>query len=171
MIMFLEMINTNYFFVVSDLCDSINQAIYQNNIPIYGKGLGWMSNCHSTNMRASGYIYNYELYQVYNQIANSINANPTDSEDLKKLQTEMLTTKKQYLDPILACDTLYSTLISNEAEICKLGSNRSYKVFINYFWLMIVVLFVFWGFNRNVPVIRRRLYDLNEKLMAEESAY
>ncbi len=36
----------SYFFIYSDLCDSVYDAIYKNQIPIYGKGLGYLTSCY-----------------------------------------------------------------------------------------------------------------------------
>lgn len=176
MIMFLEIINTNYFFLISDLCDSVNQSIYENKMPIYGKGLGWISSCHSSDVRAKGYMYNYDLFKAYSSIQTKIDdlekqGSTAAVSDLKTLQSNILTEKRANLDPILSCDAVYSTLIKNEVYICKYGPERSYNIFITYFWLMISILFMFWGFNRNVMLIKRRVYEMHEKLMAEESAF
>jgi uncharacterized membrane protein len=40
MIIFFEGLLASYFFVYSDLCDAVYGAMYQNEFPIYNKGLG-----------------------------------------------------------------------------------------------------------------------------------
>jgi len=177
-IMFLEANNINYYFIITDMCDSINQSIYNNQIPIYGKGLGWITNCHSSDLRTKGFAYNYNLFNANQEIEKLLGklkedevANNNSISDLQYLQKEILKTKKEYLDPILTCDAMYNNIISLEDVICKNGLSYSKIVFTNYFWLMICMLFVFWGFNRNVLLIERFIYDEKEKLMAEESAY
>lgn len=175
LIMFLQVINTNYFFLISDLCDSINQAIYENNMPIYGKGLGWLSHCHSSETKTKGYMYNYDLYKAYTSLQTKMDAldDTTSSKytTYKSIQTSILSVKQANLDPILTCDSVYNSLISNEVNICSSGPEKSYNIFIMYFWLMITVLFLFWAFNRNVMLIKRKIYNIHERLMAEESAY
>jgi hypothetical protein len=178
MIMFLEANNINYFFIITDMCDSINQSIYNNKIPIYGKGVGWITNCHSSDLRTKGFAYNYNLYNANQEIEKllvNLNEDPVANDDniyeLERLQNDILKTKKEYLDPILTCDVMYNNIISLEDLICKNGLSYSKTVFTNYFWLMICMLFVFWGFNRNVLLIERYHYDENEKLMAQESSY
>ena len=177
MIMFLQAINTYYFFLVSDICDSVNQAIYSSNLPIYGKGLGYIVNCHSPQVLSKGYSYNYELYKISESIDSYIELHKEEKESkakIEKLEAQkknILTVKKKYLDTILNCNSMYLNIIGIEDTLCRDGPRYSYNIFTNYFWLMISVLFVFWGFNRNVLVIKRRIYDVNEKLMAEEVDY
>jgi hypothetical protein len=45
MIIFFEGLLASYFFIYSDLCDAVHGAIYENEFPIYNKGLGVLVSC------------------------------------------------------------------------------------------------------------------------------
>lgn len=169
---FMQAINSNYFFFVSDYCDSVYQAMYEDKIPIHGVGLGVTNSCHSLEVKSKGFAFNYQLYNIYNDIEEHMKDYPIEKqESLKELQNQIVKLKGQYLDPILTCEIALTSIKTIESLVCKTGSSNSYHVLMNNFLLMLSVVFVFWGMNRLVPVIKRNLYDLNEKLMAEESEY
>ena len=171
MMMFLQAINLNNFFVVTDYCDSVNQAIYQDKLPIHYQGIGWMYSCHSSDIISKGYSYHYQLYQISQSLEAKIKTKPENEVELIDINSEIINTKKKNLDPLLTCNAVKNVLVNTEKDFCKEASQYAYYIFVNYFWSMFAIIFVFLGFNRLVCVIKRRLFDLNQKLMAEESSY
>lgn len=158
LVVFIQAINSTYFFILADVCESVNQAIYTNKFPVYGKGLGWFYNCHSTEVQTYLYMINNELADAF-KIAN---------DDQKISIVEM---KKQNLDPILTCDSSYNSLVITESRLCKNGPEQSYRILIVYLFLFLSVLFVGWGFNRFVPIVSKWTIEYNERVAAEESTY
>ena len=169
LIVFISAINSSFFFVSADLCDSTYNAIYTNEMPVYNKGIGWFANCHSGKTRNLLYMINDNLYSIYKTDIETYNGNKEGAllEEIKKI----IDIKNNNLDPLITCDALYRNLISLEANMCKNGPAYSFKIFELYFWLFLSVIILFWGFNRLVPVVSRKTKEINEKLLAEESAY
>lgn len=160
LLVFIEAINSIFLFVSADICDSVNQSMYGKAFPAYGKGIGWFANCHSSEANTNLFMINNKLYELYQ-------ANKDDID----LATYLVKTKNTYLDPIITCDSLYTSLVNIEYDLCKDGPQRAHVVFSIYFWLFLSVMVVFWGINRLVPIASKRMVEYTEKIMSEEVTY
>lgn len=173
-IMAIEAVNCGYFFVVSDLCQSVNDAIYKDKFPVYNKGIGFLMNCNDLETRSAAFSLNYELAQVhkaYNDILLDPKADSKQFTLAIKMTDMIQEVKNNNLDPLLTCLPMYMSLVETEYSLCRHSSEISLNLFVNYFWVVLSVLLLSWGFNRMVPLIRRKIFEDQQRLLAEEVDY
>lgn len=171
LILFFQGLNASYYFVYSDVCHSVNDAIYGNAFPIANKGLGYYINCFDKDTKGSLYYLNYELSRISSDIDQKISSDNTSEEDLTKLKLlkeELLIIGMKYLKPMLSCAHVYTSVQDVEKTICTNGMNWSYQLLMSYSWLFLIILLTGISTNKLSSIAWRRRVEMEAMLALEE---
>ena len=109
--------NSKYFFFYSDLCGSINGALYKNEFPVAGQSLGYYYNCFDKQTKAELYGIRFSLYKIGME---------SDDENHKSARNEYNSLNKDSLSPQLNCQLVTEIVPKIEEEFCKENLERIY---------------------------------------------
>ena len=157
LIIFLQMKNFQMFFIMTDLCQSNQQAIYQSKLPIYGKGLGWINNCYNSTTKIEFYALNQHLRTLYE-----------DDTIENEIKENILSFKNNVLDKFLTCESMYNNLVQTEDALCYYSPTRLYVLIIYYFILFIPCLILTWGSLRLYEVVKKNIEDNETFILSKE---
>lgn len=119
--------NAKFFFYYGDICDTVNGALYSNEIPVADQALGYYYNCLPLKTKAQLYEIRYRLYDsAYNQ--DNIDKEITDSYDALN---------DGFLVPLFNCKIVSEVIPMIEQEFCQSGLEEMYNILLLLTWLLI----------------------------------
>ena len=156
-LLILEGFNAKYFFFYSDMCDSVNSALYSNEFPVADQSLGYYYNCFPTNTKAILYNIRYKLYQNLNDDEEIINS-------YKKLTEETL-------DKLFNCEMVNNVLPNIEREFCKDSLEHMYSIVTLLPWILLSGLCVAIGSRRLQVLIWKKKMEIEEMIENKEAIF
>ena len=156
-LLILEGFNAKYFFFYSDMCDSVNSALYSNEFPVADQSLGYYYNCFPTNTKAMLYNIRYKLYQNLNDDEEIINS-------YKKLTEETL-------DKLFNCEMVNNVLPNIEREFCKDSLEHMYTIVTLLPWILLSGLCVAIGSRRLQVLIWKKKMEIEEMIENKEAIF
>lgn len=156
-LLILEGFNAKYFFFYSDMCDSVNSALYSNEFPVADQSLGYYYNCFPTNTKAMLYNIRYKLYQNLNDDEEIINS-------YKKLSEETL-------DKLFNCEMVNNVLPNIEREFCKDSLEHMYSIVTLLPWILLSGLCVAIGSRRLQVLIWKKKMEIEEMIENKEAIF
>jgi hypothetical protein len=156
-LLILEGFNAKYFFFYSDMCDSVNSALYSNEFPVADQSLGYYYNCFPTNTKAMLYNIRYKLYQNLNDDEEIINS-------YKKLTEETL-------DKLFNCEMVNNVLPNIEREFCKDSLEHMYSIVTLLPWILLSGLCVAIGSRRLQILIWKKKMEIEEMIENKEAIF
>ena len=156
-LLILEGFNAKYFFFYSDMCDSVNSALYSNEFPVADQSLGYYYNCFPTNTKAMLYNIRYKLYQNLNDDEEIINS-------YKKLSEETL-------DKLFNCEMVNNVLPNIEREFCKDSLEHMYSIVTLLPWILLSGLCVAIGSRRLQVLIWKKKMEIEEMIENKEAVF
>ena len=156
-LLILEGFNAKYFFFYSDMCDSVNSALYSNEFPVADQSLGYYYNCFPTNTKAMLYNIRYKLYQNLNDDEEIINS-------YKKLTEETL-------DKLFNCEMVNNVLPNIEREFCKDSLEHMYSIVTLLPWILLSGLCVAIGSRRLQVLIWKKKMEIEEMIENKEAIF
>lgn len=121
--------NARFFFYYTDLCDSVNSALYSNEFPVADQSLGYYYNCFTLETKAKLYNIRYKLYEnvmKYNE----------DNEYYKKYDT----LSQEVLQSQFDCEIVSDVVPEIEKDFCKDSLNNVYTILLLMTWLFLAGL-------------------------------
>jgi hypothetical protein len=156
-LLILEGFNAKYFFFYSDMCDSVNSALYSNEFPVADQSLGYYYNCFPTNTKSMLYNIRYKLYQNLNDDEEIINS-------YKKLTEETL-------DKLFNCEMVNNVLPNIEREFCKDSLEHMYSIVTLLPWILLSGLCVAIGSRRLQVLIWKKKMEIEEMIENKEAIF
>ena len=117
-----------YFFFYSDLCGTINGALYSNEFPVAGQSLGYYYNCYDRQTKAELYGIRFVLYK---------SAMESISEYHQKAIEKYHFLNNNILMPQLNCEIVTEIVPKIENDFCKDNLIRLYDIIKLMNWLLI----------------------------------
>ena len=156
-IIILEGYNARFFFFYSDVCDSVNSAIYSNEFPVPGQSLGYYYNCFPTNVKASWYNIKYKLYQNIN--------------DNNKLQEYYNNLTESDLASVFDCEIVNQFLPTIEKNFCKDSLDHMYSIVTLMTWVLLTGLGIAIGVRRLQVLIWKKKMEIEEMIENKEAIF
>ena len=156
-LLILEGFNAKYFFFYSDMCDSVNSALYSNEFPVADQSLGYYYNCFPTNTKAMLYNIRYKLYQNLNDDEEIINSYKILSEET--------------LDKLFNCEMVNNVLPNIEREFCKDSLEHMYSIVTLLPWILLSGLCVAIGSRRLQVLIWEKKMEIEEMIKNKETIF
>ena len=156
-LLILEGFNAKYFFFYSDMCDSVNSALYSNEFPVADQSLGYYYNCFPTNTKAILYNIRYKLYQNLNDDEEIINSYKILSEET--------------LDKLFNCEMVNNVLPNIEREFCKDSLEHMYSIVTLLPWILLSGLCVAIGSRRLQVLIWKKKMEIEEMIENKEAIF
>lgn len=170
-ILLFEGVITTYYFIYSDVCQEVHDAIYENKFPISDKGLGFFVSCFNSKTKSALYSYAYQLDQVDNEIKIRLNSNTTNSEDFEtyvKFQKEIKTAKEDHLSKLIECSHVYNSVTFYEDRFCVNGMAWARFLLSSYTWLFLIIFLTAYAVNRMKPVVEKKKSEIESMLQNED---
>ena len=118
-----------FFFFYSDLCGTINGALYSKEFPVAGHSLGYYYNCYDRQTKAELYGIRFVLFR---SAIESINEH--HQEALEKYHL----LNNNVLIPQLNCEIVNEIVPTIESDFCKDNLIRLYDIIILMNWLLLI---------------------------------
>ncbi len=146
-----EGVTTKYFFLYGDLCQSIYNAIRENEFPVPEKGLGYYINCLNKTVKSELYSINYQLNKASkydSSIINYINLN---------------------VKPLLNCEVVYESIPILEKEFC-VNTLDWFQIIIQLsLWLILSTFILANGIGRIEVLVWKKKKEIDSMIENEES--
>jgi hypothetical protein len=171
LLLIFEGITASYYFVYSDVCTNVNNAIYKNAFPIPDKGIGYYVSCFDGRAKSRVFYLRYELDGISANIAQKLEIGGLTEQqttDLKGLQENINATQTNSIEPLVQCELVYSNVQKMEETICLKGMNWSYNLLTGYTWLFLVILLTSYSVNRLSPIVWKKQVEIESMLEQEE---
>ena len=154
----IEGYNAKFFFYYGDICDSVNGALYSNEIPVADQALGYYYNCLPLRTKASLYQIRYRLYDAaYN--------NKNENEDIISSYENVNTNT---FVPLFNCETVSKVVPTIESEFCKDGLAEMYDILLLLTWLILAELVEAVATRRLEALIWKRKKEIESMLLNQE---
>jgi len=150
---------SKFYFYYSDLCQSVNGAIYKNEFPVANKGLGYYINCLDLKTKSSLFSINYQISFFKDSISDEI---------IKKESEKII---EENINPLLNCSLVYNIIPQIEEEFCKNGMELFSDLITLFLWLMIFILFLFYSIRRLEILVWVKHVEIEEIMENEEAMY
>ena len=165
-IIIFEGVLTTYYFIYSDACQDVHDAIYQNKFPIAEVGFGFLTSCFTAKTRASLYSFSYQLDSVEADIKNKIAAG--GNYDFAYLQAQIKEFKQGNLEELLSCRHVYESYEFVEKRLCVNGMKWANQLITFYSWLFIIILLCAYAVNRMKPLVEKKKNEIESMRMNED---
>lgn len=153
----LEGYNARFFFYYSDICDSVNSALYSNEFPVAGQSLGYYYNCFPTKTKASWYNIKYKLYQNIN-----------NNDVLQEYYDEI--TNSEFAK-LFDCKIVNEFLPNIEENFCKNSLDHMYSIVSLMTWLLLTALGISIGVRRLQVLIWKKKMEIEEMIENKEAIF
>ena len=150
---------SKFYFYYSDLCQSVNGAIYKNEFPVTNKGLGYYINCLDLKTKSFLFSINYQISFFKDSISDEI---------IKKESEKII---EENINPLLNCSLVYNIIPQIEEEFCKNGMELFSDLITLFLWLMIFILFLFYSIRRLEILVWVKHVEIEEIMENEEAMY
>ena len=150
--------NAKFFFYYGDICDTVNGALYSNEIPVADQALGYYYNCFPLKTKAQLYELRYKLYDAaYNH-----------AEDQEEIVNTYETLNSATLEPVFNCEMVSTVIPLIEKEFCKDGLGEMYNVLLLLTWLLLALTVEAIGTRRLEVLIWKRRMEIESMLQNQE---
>ena len=142
---------TKYFFLYGDLCQSIYNAIRENEFPVPDKGLGYYINCLNKTVKSELYSINYQLNKASkydSSINNYINLN---------------------VKPLLNCEVVYESIPILEKDFCLNTLDWFENIIQLSLWLILTTFILANGIGRIEVLVWKKKKEIESMIENEES--
>jgi len=156
-LLILEGYNAKFFFYYSDICDSVNGALYSNEFPVADQSLGYYYNCFPTNTKASLYNIRYRLYENLN--------------DNQTLIYEYNNVTENTFDRFFNCEIVNSVLPKIERDFCKDSLDYMYSIVSLLTWTLLTGLALAVGSRRLQVLIWKKKMEIEEMIENKEAIF
>ena len=153
-LLILEGYNAKFFFYYSDICDSVNSALYLNQFPVAEQSLGFYYNCFPTNTKATLYNIRYKLYENLN-----------DNDNIVEIYKNVT---RDAFDPLFNCQIVNNVLPNIEREFCKNSLDYMYSIITLLTWILLSGLGVAIGARRLQILIWKKKMEIEEMIENKE---
>ena len=146
-----EGVTTKFFFLYGDLCQSVYNAIRENEFPVPEKGLGYYINCLNKTVKSELYTINYQLNkanQYDSSINNYINLN---------------------VKPFLNCEVVYESVPIIEKDFCINVLDWVEVIIQLYLWLIVSTFILANGIGRIEVLVWKKKKEIASMIEIEES--
>ena len=149
--------NAKFFFYYGDICDSVNGALYSNEIPVADQALGYYYNCLPLKTKTQLYQIRYRLYDAaYNH-----------NED-EGIMTSYETVNTNTFVPLFNCEIVSKVVPTIESEFCKEGLEKMYDILLLLTWLLLAQLVEAIATRRLEALIWKRKKEIESMLLNQE---
>ena len=150
--------NAKFFFYYGDICDTVNGALYANEIPVADQALGYYYNCFPLKTKAQLYELRYKLYDAaFNH-----------AEDNEQIVTSYETLNTGTLEPVFNCEMVSTVIPLIEKEFCKDGLGEMYNVLLLLTWLLLALTVEAIGTRRLEVLIWKRRMEIESMMQNQE---
>ena len=149
-----------FFFKYSDLCSSVHGVLYENEIPVAGKSIGYYYNCFDRKLKAQLYEIRYILYNAYNTL-NSPN------NDLKALYDNYTESFNIFSN----CDLIKDRIPKIEEDFCVNNLSRMKSIIMYMIYLLLCIFFAAICFRRMELLIWKKKAEIEEMIDNLEQLY
>jgi len=156
-LLILEGYNAKFFFYYSDICDSVNGALYSNEFPVADQSLGYYYNCFPTSTKASLYNIRYRLYENLN--------------DNQTLIYEYNNVTENTFDRFFNCEIVNSVLPKIERDFCKDSLDYMYSIVSLLTWTLLTGLALAVGSRRLQVLIWKKKMEIEEMIENKEAIF
>jgi len=156
-LLILEGYNAKFFFYYSDICDSVNGALYSNEFPVADQSLGYYYNCFPTSTKASLYNIRYRLYENLN--------------DNQTLIYEYNNVTENTFDRFFNCEIVNSVLPKIERDFCKDSLDYMYSIVSLLTWTLLTGLALAIGSRRLQVLIWKKKMEIEEMIENKEAIF
>jgi hypothetical protein len=146
-----EGVTTKFFFLYGDLCQSVYNAIRENEFPVPEKGLGYYINCLNKTVKSELYTINYQLNkanQYDSSINNYINLN---------------------VKPFLNCEVVYESIPIIEKDFCINVLDWVEVIIQLSLWLIVSTFILANGIGRIEVLVWKKKKEIASMIEIEES--
>ena len=146
-----EGVTTKFFFLYGDLCQSVYNAIRENEFPVPEKGLGYYINCLNKTVKSELYTINYQLNkanQYDSSINNYINLN---------------------IKPFLNCEVVYESIPIIEKDFCINVLDWVEVIIQLSLWLIVSTFILANGIGRIEVLVWKKKKEIASMIEIEES--
>ena len=146
-----EGVTTKFFFLYGDLCQSVYNAIRENEFPVPEKGLGYYINCLNKTVKSELYTINYQLNkanQYDSSINNYINLN---------------------VKPFLNCEVVYESVPIIEKDFCINVLDWVEVIIQLSLWLIVSTFILANGIGRIEVLVWKKKKEIASMIEIEES--
>jgi hypothetical protein len=154
--------NSKFFFFYSDLCGSINGALYNNQFPVAGQSLGYYYNCFDKQTKAELYGIRFSLYKIGME---------SDDDVHKSARNEYNSLNKNELSPQLNCQLVTEIVPKIEDEFCKDNLERIYDMLKLMSWLIFLTFLFAICVRRLENLIWKKKNEIESMIENLESIY
>ena len=155
--------NSKYFFFYSDLCGSINGALYNNEFPVAGQSLGYYYNCFDKQTKAELYGIRFSLFR------SAIES--TEGKDHDDAMNKYNDLNNNALARQLSCELVTEIVPKIEEEFCKDNLERMYDMLKLMSWLIFVTFFFAISIRRLENLIWKKKNEIESMIENLESIY
>ena len=154
----IEGYNAKFFFYYGDICDTVNGALYANEIPVADQALGYYYNCFPLKTKAQLYELRYKLYDAtYNY-----------AEDKEEIVNNYESLNTETLEPVFNCEMVSTVIPLIEKEFCKDGLGEMYNVLLLLTWLLLALTVEAIGTRRLEVLIWKRRMEIESMMQNQE---
>lgn len=151
-----EGFTTTYYFIYSDVCQDVHDAIYQNKFPIADVGIGYLTSCFNSKTKASLFSFAYELESA--EVGEK--EKEKDYEMNLNLQNQLKNFRQNTLDELISCKHVYETVEFVESRFCVNGMKWSNYLISCYSWLFIIIFLCAYAVNRMKPLVEKKKNEI-----------
>jgi hypothetical protein len=164
MVFFMGFTTTAYF-IYSDICQEVYEAIYENKFPIDNKGMGYLVSCFDSATKASLHSFDYQVNSVESYIkSNSL-------QNTFSLLNEIKNAKNTTLKPLLECEHVYRSIQNFERVVCANTMDWSKELLTCYSFLFVIILISAISVNRLKPLVDKKKDEIDSMLDNEDAIY
>jgi hypothetical protein len=160
-----EGVTAVYYFVYSDACTAVHGAIYENQFPVYGQGLGWIISCFDSQTRGAINSFHNEVQSISDALTKQLKLGAKDSATLTSVQAQITATETDYIQPLIKCNHVYDGVQYFESNFCKTSMKNAYRLVESYTWLFLIVLLCAVAVNRLKPLVEKKKSELEVSLI------
>lgn len=168
LILFFQGATASYYFVYSDFCDSIHDAMYENQFPVYNKGLGYFLSPFDAKTKATLWTFSWEIDQTLIKLEAEKSKEPVSFAQFQKI-LEMIKkftkTRDGGLKDLMQSLHLVKTVEYTENRLCKNGLDWTFSLVKSYTYLFFCILIMAIAVNRMKPLVEKKKNEIEVKFI------
>lgn len=159
-------LSTGCFFMLSDFCESVYGAIYENQFPIYGTSLGLMTSCYDSPTKTALYSQQYLLFNLRRTLTEKMAKSDISTDEYKALANISEDIKDVLNNDITyftKCSHVYDNVVFAESNLCKNGMDQLKQIISLLCWLILVIGVTSYGIIRLKALVDKKSmeYEVN----------
>ena len=153
--------NFKFFFFYSDLCGTVNGALYKKEFPVAGQSLGYYYNCFNKQTKA-------ELYGIRFTLYNSAIASIDGHEEIMNKYNQL---NKDVLSSQFNCDLVTEIVPKIENQFCKDNLKRMDEIFTLMIYLISFTFVMAIGVRMTENLIWKKKVEIENMIENLEQIY